>query len=261
MKKSRALAVSAATAALALAALPAVAADAPGPATAQGWALNYTANGAATTDQAAVFSSTSNPANNAPLVGVTKSGRVNLSTGLYYPRTSTFDASTPFAGDASVAISAPVVGTTGIPTRSTSAGRIESHCTTDADGNAVGHVVIESPVPLGTARTPAPNTVVYIPAGTNANNYDMRVVYNEQNRLENGQLQVTAMAVYFDVADSGLVGSGPVTGSAKLGITTCGKVTNADLADIPVASAGVAGAGLGIAALVGGIAAVRRRKG
>ncbi|WP_284305504.1 hypothetical protein [Mobilicoccus caccae] len=241
----------------------AFAADAPGDTTAQGWSLNYTVHTSTpttTTQASRLFSATEGGNDGAPLVGLTKSGRVNISTGLYYPSVTGFDADAPYTGTSSVTIHAPVTGIVGIPTLSASLGQLRVTCTSDAEGNATGSVSAPASVPAGMSSTPAPNTTVYLPAGSDANSYEQKVVYNEQTRLPNGQLRIVGMHTYFDVDSREIAGATAVTGDVQLGIVSCGKVTNAEQGDVPIASAGLAGGALGVGALVAGLAAVRRRR-
>lgn len=92
----------------------------------------------------------------------------------------------------------------------------------------------------------------------------MKVVWNEQTTLTNGQLQVVGMHTYYNVADRGLLGSGPVTGDVKLGIVTCGADHTAPVQDIPVADPSVLAAtgvaGLAAFGVFGVFSTLRRRQ-
>lgn len=254
--KARVAAVSAAAAALVLAGMPAFAADAPGALEVQGWSYDYTANGRNHTDAAKVFSSIGTTASGSPLVGTTMFGRVNGSTGLYYPKVTKQDG---FAAQGSVSIHAPVAGTTGVPTLTTSAGSLQVRCTVDAEGNPDASVKATATVPHSSFSTMPVNHTVVVKNKLIEPESSMTVVYNEQKTLPDGRLQVVGMHVKFDVKDSGLAGSGPVTGDIRYGIVTCGKVTNAEETPVPLAPAGLAGGVLGLSALIGGGYAVRRR--
>jgi len=233
--------------------------------TVQGWNYDFTANGKPQNGGSATFSSQDAAASGGPLVGLTLSGRVNASTGLYYPKTTAFDPADPYRGSASVSFDAPVVGTTGIPTYTTSASRLKVQCDVDSEGNPTASVQAAATVPTGLpSPVPAGHTVVLKSADLK-DQRDVKVVYNEQTRLADGRLQVTGMHVVFDVPEqvgplgNPIAGSGAVQGDLRLGTITCGKVTNAPEEAVPVAPASVAGGVLGLAALAGSAAVLRRR--
>ena len=254
--KTRITVIGAATAALVLTGMPALAADAPGALEVQGWSYDYTANGRNHTDASEVFSSVGKTANGAPLVGTTMSGRVNGSTGLYYPSVTKQDG---YAAKGSVSIDAPVAGTTGVPTLTTSAGKLQVQCTVDAKGTPTASVQATATVPVSSFSTMPVNHTVVLKGKGNQRNSMMTVTYNEQKTLPDGRLQVTGMHVQYDVAHSKVPGSGPVDGDIRYGVITCGKVTNAEETPVPIAPAGLAGGVLGLSALLGGAYAVRRR--
>lgn len=254
--KTRTTAIGAATAAVVLAGMPAFAADAPGALEVQGWSYDYTVGSKPNTGASEIFSSVGKTANGAPLTGVTLSGRVNASTGLYRPSVTKQDG---FASTGSVVIDAPVAGTTGVPTLTASAGRLEVTCSVDAKGNPTASVKAPATVPRLRTSTPAPNTEVVVKDEILAPESQMTVTYNEQTTLPDGRLQVVGMHVRYDVKAHNISRSNAVKGDIRYGIVTCGKVTNAEETPVPLAPAGLAGGVLGLSALLGGAYAVRRR--
>lgn len=266
--RRRACAVAAAAVAATTVAPAAFAADGPGVATAKGWELAVQANSTSVSPfgTSMYFNSATNPqvTTAGPTVGLTVSGRVNISTGLQYARAA--QTGSAYETAAFVQLDAPVTGTVGIPTLSSSVSRLQVSCTSDAAGLPTGVVDTRLPVPAGLPTKPAPDTTYYFslwrPFGTTAffKDWQMKVVFNEQTTLANGQLQVVGMHTYYKVADTGLAGSGPITGDVKLGIVTCGKVNDANPPEaIPLADPKLAGGLAGAALLVGAFAARRRQ--
>lgn len=217
---------------------------------------------------AATANSATNPVTDAGLgkIGLTGSGRANISTGLQYVEAQSY-ADSPYHTRAYVKLAAPVTGTTRAQTYSASSSVLRVQCLSDAKGTPSGSVQIDASVPAGIGNMPAPGTTVYYtggkPFGTTAptDKWEIKVVWNEQTTLANGQLQVIGMHTYYNVPKKLL--SEAITGDVALGIVTCGKVTNApDPEPIPVADPKLAG-GAAALALAGGTAflVTRRRPG
>ncbi len=242
----------------------------PGAATARGWEIAVQAQPLSVSPVGTPvnYHSVTNPqaSDSVPSVGLTVSGRANISTGLQYGQATQL-GDNPYATTASVRLDAPVTGVTGIPTYSASSATLQVQCVSDASGTPSGSVRISGSVPAGINQTPTPGTTMYFaknrPAGTTQKlpNWEMKVVWNEQTTLANGQLQVVGMHAYYNVADRGLLGSGPVTGDVKLGIVTCGADHTAPVQDIPVADPSVlAATGVAGLAAFGILSTLRRRR-
>lgn len=252
-----------------LAAVPAAfAADGPGVATASGWTLNVTTSPMSVspfgTSQTA--DSKDHPVASATgKVGLTVSGRANISTGLQYVEAQQYPQSA-YKNRAYVQLDVPVTGTTGAQTYSASTSFVRATCLSDAQGTPSGSTEISAVVPalLGIGHFPAAGTTVYFDKNhvfgtrTPLDTWEMKVVWNEQSRLANGQLRVVGMHTYYNVPKKAL--SAAITGDVALGIVTCGKVNDApDPQPIPVADPTLAG-GAAAVALVGGYFALRRRE-
>lgn len=167
------------------------------------------------------FNAATNRAKGGPLVGYTgPGGRHFVTTGLVYPKTDVYSSS--------VRIHAPVVATTGSPSYPTSAAQLSAECRWDgkATTQPTASVSVVSPVPGFVPKTPAPGYTVYRGGAGNEASYDLKVVFNEQSILPNGQLQVIAEHVYFDVPN--IAGSSAVKGDVKLGILSCGPAADND---------------------------------
>lgn len=266
---SRLLGASAVVAATGLAAAPlAVAADGPGAATATGWALAVQTTPFSSIGTPATANSATNPVPSAGIgkIGLTGSGRANISTGLQYVEAQAY-ADSPYHTRSAVRLAAPVTGTTGAQTYSASVSTLTVQCLSDAKGVPVGSVQMAASVPAGLSNTPAPNTTVYYSGGkpfwtaTPIDKWEMKVVFNEQTTLANGQLRVVGMHTYYNVPKK--MASAAIGGDVELGIVTCGKVTDAkDPEPIPVADPTLAG-GAAALALAGGTGYLitRRRTG
>lgn len=266
---SRLLGATAVVTVTGLAAAPlALAAAGPGAATATGWTLGVQTSPFSSSGTAATANSATNPVTDAGLgkIGLTGSGRANISTGLQYVEAQSY-ADSPYHTRAYVKLAAPVTGTTRAQTYSASSSVLRVQCLSDAKGTPSGSVQIDASVPAGIGNMPAPGTTVYYtggkPFGTTAptDKWEIKVVWNEQTTLANGQLQVIGMHTYYNVPKKLL--SEAITGDVALGIVTCGKVTNApDPEPIPVAGPKLAG-GAAALALAGGTAflVTRRRPG
>lgn len=264
---TRLLAATAAGTVAALAAAPvAVAADGPGAASAQGWAGSVQTTPYSSIGTPATADSVTNPVASAGVgaIGLTGSGRANISTGLQYVEAQSY-ADSAYHSRASVTLHAPVTGTTGAQTYSASTSVLRAQCVSDGTGTPTGSVQINASVPVGIGPTPAPGTTVYFsgatPFGTTAptSNWEMKVVWNEQTRLANGQLRVVGMHTYYNVPKKML--SAAITGDVALGVVTCGKVNDAAPTEpIPLADPKLAG-GAAALVLLGGVPVLRRRAG
>lgn len=242
----------------------AFAADGPGPATATGWVNNVSTPHISVVGTPLAYDSVKKPqaSDSTPAVGLTITGHANASTGLQYGQATQLGKQA-YATKAFVQLDAPVVGTVGAPTYSASVAQMRVQCVSDAEGTPSGSVQVAASVPVGLAKMPAPGTTVYFGpdhlAGTTTaiDDWEMKVVYNEQSRTANGQLKVVGMHAYYNVA-ARLVAK-PITGDLALGVVTCGKVNDAPKPEAtPVADPTIASAGAGLA-LLGGFVALRRR--
>lgn len=244
----------------------AFAADGPAPATALGWQLDVrtTPSSVSPVGTAASADSAKNAVATAtPKVGLTVSGRVNISTGLQRVEAEQY-ADSAYHSRSSVQFDAPATGMTGIPTLSTSTAFLRVDCVSDAAGTPTGSVRLAAPVPADIPAKPAPNTTRYFdgmhPFGTTEAlpGWAMKVVWNEQTTLEDGGLQVVGMHTYYDAP--GVPGSAAITGDVALGIVSCGRTVSApEVKPTPIADPKIAG-GAVVLALTGGYLALTARK-
>lgn len=241
------------------------AADGPGAASATGWNLRVQTSPMSSIGNSATANSVDKPVSNAGAgnVGLTVSGRANISTGLQYVEAEQY-ADSAYRSRSYVKLAAPVTGVTGAQTYSASTSVLRVQCLSDAKGTATGSVQMAGSVPAGLGNMPVPGTTVYynranVFGTTKAiSDWEMKVVWNEQNRLSDGRLQVVGMHTYYNVPKKML--SEAITGDVALGVVTCGKVNNAaDPEGVPVADPKLAG-GAAVLALAGGFIALRRRE-